>query len=163
MAAAVQKIGPATDPLIRAIGESTAKLEAQKAVVRDLAEGLGSVESSSAAAASSQERLQAALVDTTRIMVSQGVEAVRVSEKIGSAQRGQVASAREAQRGLLSHMGGMLPFAAPEGAHVWREAIGQGETLDNVMARLTASNLATPEEIAKARADYANSPRRTPG
>ena len=154
MAMAVGKIAPSTDPLIRSIGAATKALEAQKAVVRDLAEGLGSVESSSAAAASGQERLQSVLAETTQIMVSQGVEAVRVSEKIAAAQRRQVAGAREAQRGLLSHVGGTLPFAAPEGAHIWREAIGQGATLDNVMARLTASNLATPEEIAKARADY---------
>ena len=51
MAAAVGKIAPATDRLIKSIAASTKALEQQKIAVTSLAEGLGSIDSSSAAAA----------------------------------------------------------------------------------------------------------------
>ena len=138
MAKAVGKIAPAADPLIKSIAESTKALEQQKA----------------AAAAGGQERLRAAIMDTTRVIAIQGSEAIRVAEKIVQAQRRAGGGAREGRGGFWSEMRGLAPFAAPEGAHVWREAIGAGATIDNSLARLRASNLASPEDIAKARADY---------
>jgi hypothetical protein len=110
MAAAVSKIAPATDPMIRSIAGATKALTEQRAAVTELAEGLRGMESSSSAAAVGQERLAEVTAATTRVMMAQGVEAVRVSEKIVAAQRGQAAHAREAQRGLL---GGLAPFVAP--------------------------------------------------
>jgi hypothetical protein len=153
MMAAVGKVAKANDPLIASIAASSRALNEQKSAAAALAEGLGSVEGSNAAAAGGQERLAASIAETSRLMALQGVEAVRVAEKIVQAQGKQARAAREAQ-GWRKELGGMLPFAAPGAAHVWREAIGEGATLDNAMARLSASNLATPEDIAKARADF---------
>ena len=152
---AVGKVAKATDPMIASIAASSRALKEQKAAVTSLAEGLDSVEGSSAAAAGGQERLAASIAATNRVMAVQGVEAARVAEKIVQAQRlAGGGGAREGRGGFWSEMRGLAPFAAPEGAHVWREALGEGATLDNAMARLRTSNLATPEDIAKASADY---------
>ena len=152
---AVGKVAKATDPMIASIAASSRALKEQKAAVTSLAEGLDSVEGSSAAAAGGQERLAASIAATNRVMAVQGVEAARVAEKIVQAQRrAGGGGAREGRGGFWSEMRGLAPFAAPEGAHVWRETIGEGATLDNAMARLRTSNLATPEDIAKASADY---------
>jgi hypothetical protein len=153
MAEAVGKIAPAADPLIKAIAESTKALEQQEAAAAAAAEGLGAIEGAAGAAAGGQERLRAAVMETSRVIAVQGAEAARVAEKIVQAQR-RGGGAREGRGGFWSEMRGLAPFAAPEGAHVWGEALGAGATIDNSLARLRASNLASPEDIAMARADY---------
>jgi hypothetical protein len=147
---AVGKIAPATDPLIRSIAASTRELEKQKVAVTSLAEGLDSVEGSSAAAAGAQERLSAAVMDTTRVMVAQGVEAARVAEKIVSAQRRQAASAREGVRGRI---GEALPFAGPVILEGTKKAVEAGASVQDEIARLKAAG-ATDAQISKARADF---------
>ena len=137
MAAAVGKIAPATDPLIKSIAGATKALTEQRAAVTELGEGLRGMESSSSAAAIGQERLAEVTAATTRVMVVQGAEAVRVSEQIQRAQQRQVAHAREAQRGL-SGMGGLAPFVAPALAYGGVKALEAGASLEQLKFRLRA-------------------------
>jgi hypothetical protein len=148
---AVGKIAPATDPLIKSIAESTRALEQQKAAVTSLAEGLDVAEGSAAAAAGGQERLRAAIMDTTRVMAVQGVEAARVAEKIVSAQRRQAAAAREG--GLGRKIGEAAPFLGPGILHETVQAVEAGASVQDEMARLRAAG-ATNEQIEQARAEF---------
>jgi hypothetical protein len=149
---AVGKIAPATDPLIKAIGDSTRALEAQKVAVSELAEGLDSAEGATAAAAGGQERLRAAIMDTTRVMAVQGVEAARVAEKIVSAQRRQASAAREGG-GLRGRLGEALPFAGPLLLATTAKAVEAGASVQDEIARLKAAG-ATDSQIGKARSDF---------
>ena len=143
MASAVAKIAPATDPVIRSIGAATKALTEQRAAVTELAEGLGGMEGSLSAAAVGQERLAEVTAATTRVMMAQGVEAVRVSEKIVAAQRWQGAHAREAQRGLL---GGLAPLAGPALAYGSLKALEAGASLEQMKFRLRAVSGADKSE-----------------
>jgi hypothetical protein len=149
---AVGKVAPGVDPLIRAIGESTKALEAQKLAVAQLSEGLDASEGAAAAAAGGQERLRAAIMDTTRVMAVQGVEAARVAERIVQAQRRQRAAAREGG-GLRGRLAEAAPFLGPVILHEEVKGLEAGVSVQDEMARLRAAG-ATGAQIESARGDF---------
>jgi len=151
--AAAGKVAKATDPMIASIAASSKALEEQKRAVTGLAESLGAVEGSSAAAADGQERLRVAVVDTTRVMAAPGVEAARVSEQIAAASRRQAAAAREAQKPLRTKIAEAAPFLGPGILHETAKAAEAGATVQDEIARLRAAG-ASNEQIEQARNDF---------
>jgi hypothetical protein len=149
--AAAGKVAKATDPMIKSIAESTRALKEQRVAVNELASGLDSAEGAASAAAGGQERLRTAIMDTTREMAVQGVEAARVAEKIVKAQRRQVAAAREG--GIGRKIGEAMPFLGPGILHETAKAAEAGATVQDEMARLRAAG-ATNEQIEQARSDF---------
>jgi len=136
MAAAVGKTAKSADPLIASIGASTKALIEQKAAAVAAAEGLDAIDGASGAAAGAQERLRAAIAETSRVMAFQGVEAVRVAEKIAAAQGRVGRAAKEARAGGVGGLVGL--FAGTAALHEGKQAIEAGATLEQMKFRLRA-------------------------
>jgi hypothetical protein len=92
MSAAVSKITRVTDPMISSIDASTRALAGQRGAVAELAEG-------AEVAAGAQRTLGEAITSTTRMMVAQGVEAVKVAGKIVASQKTAAKGAARASEG----------------------------------------------------------------
>jgi hypothetical protein len=132
MATAVGKTAKSADPLIASIAASTRALREQMVAATALAEGLGSIDGSSATAAGAQERLRAAILSTSRAMVLQGTEAVHAAEKIAAAQRRGAKAAREG--GAFGGMIGMIAGTAI--LHEGVKAIEAGASLEQMKFRV---------------------------
>lgn len=132
MSAAVGKITKATDPMIASIDASTRALAGQRSAVAELAEG-------AEVAAGAQRTLGEAIMSTTRMMVAQGVEAVKVAGKIVASQKTAAKGAARAHEGGgggigigagAAAVGGLLvPYAIAEGAAKALEASASLEQL----------------------------------
>src|SRR5208282_1889216 len=162
LGAAAGKVAKSTDPMIASIAASSKALNEQKIAVTALDESLTAGLAGAADAASiGQRELSAALEGTTRLMVVQGAEAVRVSEQIAVAQRQSAMAARQAQGnagggavgGVKKAINDLVPFAGPGILQETGKAIEAGGTLEEEIAKLRTMG-ATPDEIDKARADF---------
>ena len=146
MATSVGKVAKSTDPMLVAINASSRALTEQRAAVVALGEGIGTMAGEAEAAAGGQRILGSAIMSTTRMMVAQGVEAVKVAEKIAVSQK-RAARTREGGGGLLT---GIAPLV---GAEAVGKAIEAGATVQDQIAALKAAG-ATDAEISKAQANY---------
>jgi hypothetical protein len=138
MSAAVSKITRATDPMIVSIDASTRALAGQRGAVAELAEG-------AEVAAGAQRTLGEAIMSTTRMMVAQGVEAVKVAGKIVTSQKTAAKGAARVHEGGAGGMGigagaaavgGLLvPYAIAEGS---AKALEAGANLEQMKFRVRA-------------------------
>jgi hypothetical protein len=137
MSAAVSKITRATDPMIASINASTRAISGQRGAVAELAEG-------AEVAAGAQRTLGEAIMSTTRMMVAQGVEAVKVAGKIVASQKTAAKGAARAHEGGggmgigagAAAVGGLLvPYAIAEGS---AKALEVGASLEQLKFRLGA-------------------------
>jgi hypothetical protein len=135
MSAAVGKITKATDPMVRSIDASTRALSAQRGAMSELAEGAD-------VAAGAQRTLGEAIMSTTRMMVAQGVEAVKVAGKIVASQKTAAKGAVRAREGGggigigagAAAVGGLLvPYAIAEGT---AKSLEVGATLEQMKFRV---------------------------
>jgi hypothetical protein len=143
LAAAAAKVSKSTDPMVASIAASSRALEKQRAAVVALGEGLEAMGSEAEVAAGGQRTLGAAIMSTTRLMVAQGVEAVKVAEKIVASQKAS-AKGRPAREGggiggmavgagVAGVAGVLLPFAIAEGGAKVAEA---GASLEQLKVRV---------------------------
>jgi hypothetical protein len=139
MMTAVGKVAKANDPMIASINASTRALAAQRGAVAELAEGAD-------VAAGAQRTLGEAIMSTTRMMVAQGVEAVKVAGKIVASQKTAAKGAARAREGGPGGMGiigagaaavgGLLvPYAIAEGS---AKALEAGANLEQMKFRVRA-------------------------
>jgi Phage terminase large subunit (GpA) len=136
MSAAVGKITKATDPMLVSINASTRALAEQRGAVAELAEG-------AEVAAGAQRTLGEAIMSTTRMMVAQGVEAVKVAGKIVASQKTAAKGAARAHEGGgggigigagAAAVGGLLvPYAIAEGG---AKALEAGASLEQLKLRV---------------------------
>ena len=137
MSAAVGKITKATDPMVRSIDASTRALSAQRGAMSELAEGAD-------VAAGAQRTLGEAIMSTTRMMVAQGVEAVKVAGTIVASQKTAAKGAVRAREGggggmgiggaAAAAMGGVLvPYAIAEGT---AKSLEVGASLEQMKFRV---------------------------
>src|SRR5580658_4403620 len=150
--AAAGKVAKSTDPMIASIAASSKALNEQKLAVTALGESLTGMGGGADAAAVAQRELGAAVESSTRLMVVQGAEAVRVAEQIAGAQRRSAGAARQGG-GFRHAFNEMLPFAGPGILEGTKKAIEEGGTLEEEIQRLHVMG-AKADEIAKARADF---------
>ena len=138
LGAAVGKVAKSTDPLVSSVAASSTALREQRTALMALRDGMKSAAGSTDAAASGQARLGAAIERTNAMMVAQGLEAMRVAEKIQAAQR------RAASGSGGAHAGGFrkaindnLPFAGPAILHETAKAVEAGAGLEQEKFKLS--------------------------
>ena len=130
MATSVGKVAKSTDPMLVAINASSRALTEQRAAVVALGEGIGTMAGEAEAAAGGQRTLGSAIMSTTRMMVAQGVEAVRVAEKIAVSQK-RAGRTREGG-GIGGMAGGLLPLV---GMAAGVKAVEAGASIQDEIAR----------------------------
>jgi hypothetical protein len=148
MALAVGKVSKSTDPMLVAINASVRAMNEARGAAVELASGLEAMGGGAEAAAGGQRTLGAAIMSTTRLMAVQGVEAVKVAEKIALSQK--AAARRTREGGGAGLLAGLAPLAAGEGLV---KAIESGASVQDEIARLKAAG-ATDSQIGKARSDF---------
>jgi hypothetical protein len=132
MALSVGKVSKSTDPLLTSINASVRSMNEARTAATELAGGLEKIGAGSETAAGAQRTLGAAIMSTTRMMVAQGTEAVRVAEKIAMSQKKAVRGTREGGvgGGLIA---GLAPFVAGEAGI---KAIDVGASLEQLKVRV---------------------------
>jgi hypothetical protein len=136
MSIAVGKVSKSTDPMIGALNASVRAMTEARGAVAELADG-------AEVAAGAQRTLGEAILSTTRLMVAQGVETVKVAGKIVTSQKTAAKGAARAREGGAGGMGigagaaavgGLLvPYAIAEGT---AKSLEVGATLEQMKVRV---------------------------
>jgi hypothetical protein len=154
MSTAVGKVSKSTDPMLVAINASVRAMTEARSAATELAAGLETMGGGAEAAAGGQRTLGEAVMSTTRLMIAQGTEAVRVAEKIAVSQKKAATEARRTREGggIGGMAGGLLPLI---GAAAGAKAIEAGASIQDEIARLKAAG-ATDKQIGQARSDFSD-------
>jgi hypothetical protein len=149
LAAATAKAAKANDPLIASLSATQKAVAEQREGLAALGAGLESVTGPADGAAAAQGKLRGAIERTTAMMMEQGNAALRAAEKVANAQQRQAG----AIGGFRKTIADNLPFLGPGILHETKNAAEAGASVQDQIAALTSAG-ATPDQIAKARADF---------
>jgi hypothetical protein len=158
LAAATAKAAKANDPLIASLAATQKAVAEQREGLAALTAGLEGVAGPTDGAAAAQAKLMGAIERTTAMMAEQGNAALRAAEKVANAQKRQAGAVGGFRKTVVEN----LPFLGPGILHETKAAAEAGGSVQDEIAALTAAG-ATPEQIAKARADFVGFSRKYAG
>jgi hypothetical protein len=158
LAAATAKAARANDPLIASLAATQKAVAEQREGLASLTVGLEGVAGPTDGAAAAQAKLMGAIERTTLAMTEQGNAALRAAEKVANAQRRQGGAVAGFRKTVVEN----LPFLGPGILHETKAAAEAGGSVQDEIAALTAAG-ATPDQIAKARADFVGFSRKYAG